>query len=248
MHGPSHLIIGWFTAEAAGLSSPRHRRIVAWSGFAPDFDVLAYLGAIVYYGFDKNLAFKQVWQVVHHRYTHGLGFVMLIGMVTFLIASRGNRSAKPANGQPMQVAVLSMTVAMIHIFCDVVAGGPTWPIYPIWPVSDVGWATSWSWTLADWPNTVILFACLFGMMWYAKYAGHSPLESLNYRLDRWFVTIIQQGSSEHVSEEDGTPVISTSPKRQIWIRVLVYLLLILLVIAVLAPLGFQINQLNLPRF
>jgi hypothetical protein len=74
MHGPSHLLISWFVAEAHGLDSPRDRRIVGLSGLAPDIDVLAYAGAIVYYGFDKDLAFENVRQVVHHRYTYGLGF------------------------------------------------------------------------------------------------------------------------------------------------------------------------------
>jgi hypothetical protein len=74
MHGPSHLLISRFVAEAHGLDSPRDRRIVALSGLAPDIDVLAYAGAIVYHCFDKDLAFENVRQVVHHRYTHGLGF------------------------------------------------------------------------------------------------------------------------------------------------------------------------------
>ena len=64
MHGPSHLLISWFVAEAHGLDSPRDRRIVALSGFAPDIDVLAYAGAIVYFGFDKDLAFEN-WQAKH---------------------------------------------------------------------------------------------------------------------------------------------------------------------------------------
>ena len=248
MHGPSHLIISWFTAEAAGLRSSRDRRIVALSGLAPDIDVLAYLGAIVYFGFDKELAFEHVWQVVHHRYTHGLGFVLLTGIVTFIVASRGTMPSEMAFRQVARVVVFSMIASIVHIFCDVVGGGPTWPVYPLWPVSDFGWAVNWSWTLADWPNTVILFLCLAGMMLYAKKSGRSVMESLNYNLDRWFVTIIQHGSSVTPDEPHHGDQSSVISKGTIRIRVFVYLSLALLIIAVLAPLGFQMDQLNLPRF
>ncbi len=60
MQAPSHLIISWFVAEACGIQSSRDRRIVALSGLAPDIDSLAYVGAIVYFRFDKDLAFEHV--------------------------------------------------------------------------------------------------------------------------------------------------------------------------------------------
>ncbi len=43
MQGPSHLLLSWYFAEAGGIATPRDRRIVAWSGLAPDVDVLAYV-------------------------------------------------------------------------------------------------------------------------------------------------------------------------------------------------------------
>ena len=248
MQGPSHLVISWFAAEAAGLKSPRDRRIVALSGLAPDIDVLAYLGGIVYFGFDKDLAFEHVWEVVHHRYTHGLGFVLLTGIFVFILASRGTRPGELAYRQAVRVAVLSMIASMVHVFCDVVGGGPTWPVYPLWPVSDFGWAVSWSWTLADWPNSVILFSCLAGMMLYARFSGCSPMESINYSLDKWFVTIIQRGSSVSPEERGSAELTSASSRESVWVRVFVYLVLILLIIVVLAPLAFQTGQLNLPKF
>lgn len=248
MQGPSHLIISWFAAEAAGLKSPRDRRIVALSGLASDIDVLAYLGGIIYFGFDKELAFEHVWQVLHHRYTHGLGFVLLTGIIAFIVASRGTRPGALAYRQVAGVAVLSMIASMVHVFCDVVGGGPTWPVYPLWPVWDFGWAASWSWTLADWPNTVILFSCLVGMMLYAKTSGCSPMESINYNLDRWFVTIIQHGSSISPDEAHNAKLTSARSRRRMRIRAFIYLFVILLIIAVFAPLGFQTDQLNLPQF
>ena len=248
MHGPSHLLISWFGAEAAGVASARDRRIVALSGLAPDIDVLAYLGGIVYFGFDKELALEHVWQVVHHRYTHGLGFTLLTGCIAFIIASRGTQMEQRAYRRAGGVALLSMAASMVHVFCDVVGGGPNWPVYPVWPVSDLAWAVDWSWTLADWPNTVILFLCLAGMMLYAKKSGHSPLESINYNLDRWFVTIIQTGSSAPAGNPQHLEQASIIGGGLTCSRLIIYCFLALLIIVVLAPLGFQIDQLNLPRF
>lgn len=244
MQGPSHLIISWFAAEAAGVVSARDRRIVALSGLAPDVDVLAYVGAILYFGMDRELAFERVWQVVHHRYTHGLGFVLLTAVVAFIFAGRGTRRGESAFRRAAGVAVLSMMASIVHIFCDVVGGGPTWPVYPLWPVSDAGWAVNWSWALGDWPNTLILFSCLAGMMFYARALGYSPLESVNDHLDRWFVRVIQQGTS---TSPDGSQDV-VARRRAVWTRVLIYLSLLLLILAVLLPLGFRADQLNLPQF
>ena len=64
MQGPSHLMLSWYLAEGAGVESPRDRRIVAWSGFAPDVDVVAYIGAIAWglakAGSDPQAAYEAV--------------------------------------------------------------------------------------------------------------------------------------------------------------------------------------------
>lgn len=232
MQGPTHLLISWYAAEAVGLDSPRNRRIVALSGLAPDLDVLAYVAGIGYYDFDRDLAFEHVWSVVHHRYTHGLGFILLTGIVAWLLV----RNREP--DQSLRVAALAMAACAIHVFCDLVGGGPTWPVYPAWPISDFAWSAPWSWTLAQWPNTVILFSLLAGMFLYARLAARSPLESINYRLDHWFVTIVRQGAYPEAAGQR----ISSGGNRSL--RIWIYLFLALLVLAVLAPLDFDASQFN----
>ena len=209
MQGPSHLMASWYFGEALGLRSPRERRIVAWAGFAPDVDVLAYIVALAYYRLDKDLAFENVWQVVHHRYTHNLAFVLLTGAVAWWLA--GARRAS--------VAIAAMLASSIHNFLDIAAGGPTWPVYPLWPLSDRPWSASWSWTIGEWPNLVVLFACLGGMLLYAKFAGRSPLECFGDRADAWLVRTVRGGAP-----------VSGRVRWLIWGAVL------LVVIAVLAPL------------
>lgn len=256
MQAPSHLITSWFVAEACGIKSARNRRIVALSGLAPDIDSLAYVGAIVYFRFDKDLAFEHVWEVIHHRYTHGLGFVVLTGIVAYLATTRFSvfRAGKrnDVNAGPTDragnVALLCMLVSAIHVFCDVVGGGPTWPVFPAWPLSDFAWAVDWSWTLGEWPNSVILFACLAGMMVYARVAGYSPMESINYGFDRWFVRIIEHGSDSPPDVSQGSETRAVDKWKPVRVRILVYGLLILLAIAILLPLGFDLDKLHLPNF
>ena len=233
MQGPSHLMLSWFFADASRLDAANARRIVAWSGLAPDIDVLAYIGAILWYGLDKDLAFENVWQVVHHRYTHNLSFVLLTGIVAWLLASRY------AAARASRVALLSVLAAALHNFCDIVGGGPTWPIYPLWPLSEFGWTAGWSWPLSEWPNTGILFSCLAATMLYAKFAGRSPLELFGGRADSWFAGVVQQGSD--ASHAAVRPSEATMRKR-LRLRLIIWVLVVLVTVAVLAPLGFRIGN------
>lgn len=216
MQGPSHLVISWFFADASGLGKPRERRIVAWAGLAPDVDVVAYLGAIVWYRFDQGAAFENVWKVIHHRYTHNLAFALVAGIVAYGLARGDGRSR-------LRVALLALLACALHNFLDLVGGGPTWPIYPLWPASDFPWHASWSWTIGDWPNIVVLAACLIGTLAFGRFAGYSPLECFGDRADRWMVTVVRQGRTQ-----------STGRMRAaIWAAVLIA------AVAILAPLGFN---------
>jgi membrane-bound metal-dependent hydrolase YbcI (DUF457 family) len=229
MQGPSHLVISWFIAEASPLDSARDRRIVAWAGLAPDVDALAYVAALIYYRLDKELAFERVWSVVHHRYTHGLAFIALTGIVAFWLC--GSRDGR----ERARVAMLAMLMSALHNFLDVVAGGPTWPIYPLWPVSDFPWHASWSWTIGEWPNVVVLVLCLGGTLLYGKLAGRSPMECFGDRADQWMVRILQQGSDSRVDDSD--PGAARARRKR---RIIIWTAVILATVAILVPLGFEV--------
>lgn len=228
MQGPSHLVISWFYAEASSLEQPRDRRIVAWAGLAPDVDVLAYIAALLYYRFDKELAFENVWRVVHHRYTHGLAFVALTGAVAYWLAGGRGREGS------VRVATLALLASAIHNFLDVVAGGPTWPIYPLWPLSDAAWHASWSWTIGEWPNIVVLVACLAATLAYGRALGRSPMECFGGAADRWMVRILQSGSDAPAGAAD--PAASRALARR---RILIWTAVVAAALAILAPLGFN---------
>ncbi|MFW6146650.1 MAG: metal-dependent hydrolase [Planctomycetota bacterium] len=202
MQTSSHLILGWCVGEAAGLSTPRLRRIVALAGVAPDLDTVPYLAAYVWFGFDRQLAFTRIHQVHHHRYTHGVGFLVLVAVLCGLyILWRGpGRADVPTSRPPARrraalgVGVLAGAAVLVHLFCDLIGSGYDWPLYPYWPVSDAARALSWSWELDAWPNRLLLWGLLAGSFVYARYAGHSFVESFHYRLDRRIVRILQTGS------------------------------------------------------
>lgn len=218
MQGPSHLALSWFLADASGLERPRERRIVAWAGFAPDVDVLAYVGAIAWYKGDKDAAYENVWKVVHHVYTHNLAFVLVVGALSWWLA-RGEARAR------MRVAAFAMLACALHNFLDLAGGGPTWHIYPLWPASGFAWSVPWSWTIGEWPNIVVLVACLAGTLAYARVAGRSPLECFGDRADRWLVTVVRQGA-----------VRSSRSARARWV---IWAAVVIATVAILAPLGFN---------
>jgi len=219
MQGPTHLMVSWYFAEATRAPTARDRRIVAWAGLMPDVDVLAYLAALVYYRFDKELAFENVWKEVHHKYTHNLSFVVVMGIVAYFLASAGDARHKA------RIAGLAMLTCALHNFLDVVGAGPTWPIYPLWPLSAAGWHATWSWTIGDWQNIVIFVLLTAGMFAYAKARGRSPIECFGDRADAWFCGIVRG----EARARDSNP-------RLRWI---IWGALLLGVVAVLAPLGFN---------
>jgi hypothetical protein len=132
--------------------------------------------------------------------------------------------------------MLAMLASGLHNFCDIVGGGSTWPIYPLWPLSDFGWTADWSWTLSEWPNTVILFSCLAATLLYAKFAARSPVELFGGRADRWFAGVVQQGSDKSAGDDSSN---EATARGRVPLRLIIWVLVILVTIAVFAPLGFK---------
>ena len=233
MQGPAHLVVSWFTAESCGFDNPRSRRIIALAGLSPDFDVIAYIAAYVYFGFDRNLAYENVWVTVHHHYTHGLGFAVLAGCAAWLWARSGSPALAPQDAS-VRVGLFAFLAVLLHVFFDLIAAGPRFPVYPFWPLNDFGWTVSWSWELKSWPNQVITLSCLVAILLYARLAGRSPLESISYRLDAWVVEITQTGSAGHA--RDGAVASRVMGlERGVFIRLCVYLTLAVVCAVVVIP-------------
>lgn len=233
MQGPAHLVVSWFTAESSGFQEARSRRIIALAGLSPDFDVIAYLLAYIYFGFDRDLAYENVWTTVHHHYTHGIGFAVLVGFLAWTWA-RSGPIASHNRDAAAKVGFFSFLMVLLHVFFDLIAAGPRFPVYPLWPLSDLAWTVSWSWELKAWPNQVITLVCLAAILLYARLAGRSPLESINYRLDAWVVKITQQGSDRRPDGAASAPN-TMGIDRALYVRLWVYLALLAVCSIVIIP-------------
>lgn len=203
MHFAQHIIISWFAAEASGIDNLTEKRMVTFAGVLPDIDVLPYAAGIGYnwlYGgmpFSAAMqkAFDDIHLPVHHHYTHGIGFIV----ITFFLALFICRISKSCINN-IKVPLLSAGMVLLHCLCDVLASGPNWPVYPLWPFSDISWGYSWSWTLADWENIVILLVCLAAARQYGVYKGRTVVEVFSPRADRWFVNLIRGTSMNNVKK------------------------------------------------
>jgi hypothetical protein len=226
--------------DACGLDTRRDRRIVGLAGLAPDADAFAYIAAYVAFGFDIDRAYSEVWVVMHHYYTHGVGFAMATGVVAWLLATRpAGVSAWAAQRHLFKVAGLAFLVSLTHVFYDVVAAGPRFPVYPWWPFSDLAWTTSWSWELRDWPNQVITFAVIAATLLYARLAGRSPVESFSYRLDEAVVRIMREGSTTPRTAAVQEKRLLGLP-RTTAVRLLVYLLVGTVTAAIVIPVSSEL--------
>ncbi|MCP5199954.1 MAG: metal-dependent hydrolase [Gammaproteobacteria bacterium] len=179
MQGPAHLGLGWLLG--ARLGERRNRRIVGLAGLAPDIDIVVYPLAWLAGGCDLDHAFA-VYAGVHHRYTHGIVFALAAGLLAWRLA---------AGRQRVRVALLSVLAVALHLAGDVIASGPAWPVYPLWPWSDLAWGVAWSWNASDWRNvTLSALAVVMALGWSYR-RGHSPLECVSYRADDWMSSVMR---------------------------------------------------------
>lgn len=213
MQGPAHIGIGWVIGVAGGLRSRRDRRIVGLAGLAPDIDILVYPAAWLSYGFDLDRAFA-LYANVHHRYTHGIAFVVLAAVVAWRMAA----------GRRGLVALLTALAVVAHVVCDVIASGPAWPVHPLWPWHDWAWSVAWSWNASDPRNIAVSAAAVIMMLGASWKRGYSPLECFSYRADDWMASVMR-GEFE------------ASPR----FRLVLYSSLALVSVAVLLPLWFYLR-------
>lgn len=179
MQGPAHIGVGWLLGEIAGLKARRDRRIVGLAGIAPDIDVIIYPLAYIFYLGDLDAAFA-VYAALHHRYTHGVLFLLLAG------AAAWRRASPECRAKVLLLAMLSVT---LHVGGDVVASGQAWPIFPFAPFAEISWTVAWSIEASDWRNVGLSFAAITMPLVYARYYGYSPLECFSYRADAWPIAV-----------------------------------------------------------
>jgi hypothetical protein len=135
MHIPTHLMFSWVIGHR--LVERRDQVLVAWAGVAPDLDGLSILAGVEAYG---------RW---HHVLTHGLTPGLLIG--TLLSCWGKDR---------MKVWWLSLCAFHLHLLCDLLGSGPSWPLQYFWPLSETMYGTFFGWELDSWQNWVVAIATI----------------------------------------------------------------------------------------
>lgn len=140
MQVPTHLAISWLIGHR--LTERRDRRLVAWSGVAPDLDALSILGGVGAYS------------EYHHVLTHGLVACVLFTALWTALAR-----------QRWKVLLLSLAAFHLHLICDLLGSGVDWPIVYFYPFSRHEFLTPYGWPLASPQNAAVWLAAMTANIW-----------------------------------------------------------------------------------
>ena len=140
LHFLTHIGLSWIIASL-GRRSVRDRWLITLAGVLPDLDGTGILWS------------ADAYTSVHRAAGHGLAFALLWTALTLYRAD-----------QPGRTAGLAMLSFHAHLLLDLVGTGGL-PIRYFWPLSDRGWSYAGRWTLASWPNAVVMGLTLLGVLW-----------------------------------------------------------------------------------
>ena len=140
MQVPIHLAISWMIGHR--LPERRDRRLVTWSGVAPDLDALSLMGG------------AGAYSEYHHILTHGV-VAAVVGTIIWTACARQRR----------KVFVLSLLAFHVHLLCDWLGSGRDWPILYFYPFSWHEYFTPYGWPLASPQNAVIWLMAVALAIW-----------------------------------------------------------------------------------
>jgi inner membrane protein len=152
MQVPIHLAVSWLIGHH--LPERRDRRLVAWSGVAPDLDALTLLaGAGAYSGY-------------HHVIAHGL-VAAVVGTALWTALAR----------QRLKVLLLSLVAFHVHLLCDLLGSGRDWSIVYFFPFSRHEYMSPYGWPLASPQNALVWLAAVAATVWIAIKRGRTFAEA-----------------------------------------------------------------------
>jgi inner membrane protein len=139
LHFLTHIGLSWIVANA-GRRASRDRWLIIAAGVLPDLDGVGILWS------------EPAYVAVHRAAGHGLLFIALWTLGVVRYAER-----------PMSTVALAVLSFHLHLLLDAVGTGGL-PIRYFWPLSDAGWSYAGRWTLASWPNAVVMTLTLLGVL------------------------------------------------------------------------------------
>jgi membrane-bound metal-dependent hydrolase YbcI (DUF457 family) len=147
-----HLAISWLIGHR--LPERRDRRLVTWSGVAPDLDALSLLAGAA--------AYSEYHRVVTHS--------LVAAVVTTAICAACARKR-------WKVTLLSLLAFHVHLVCDLVGSGRDWPIVYFYPFSRHEFCTPYGWPLASPQNAVAWLAAVALTIWIGITRGRTFAEA-----------------------------------------------------------------------
>ena len=139
LHFLTHVGLGWIVASL-GRRSRGDRWLITLAGVLPDLD-----GAGILWS-------THAYASLHRAAGHGLVFAVTWTALTLWLADRR-----------WGAAALATVSLHAHLVLDLVGTGGL-PIRYFWPVSDWGASYAGRWTLASWPNVVVMTVTLLGVL------------------------------------------------------------------------------------
>lgn len=152
MQVPIHLAISWLIGHR--LRERRDRRLVTWSGVAPDLDALSLLGGAATY------------IEYHHVLTHSV-VAAVAGTVIWTACAR----------ERWKVLLLSLLAFHVHLVCDLVGSGRDWPVVYFYPFSRHEYYTPYGWPLASPQNALVWLAAVALTVWIGITRGRTFAEA-----------------------------------------------------------------------
>jgi hypothetical protein len=174
-----HAELSWLAALK--VSSLCDRRLIVFSGIAPDIDGLTILAGNEAYGH---------W---HHLVFHGFFSALLTAGICAIFAER-----------KLLVAGMALLAFHLHLFCDLLGSGPGWPIAYFWPLSDHFYGWEGGWELVSWQNTVIGMVVTLTCLGAALFARRTFTEVFSVAADQQVVRAIRNRAIRSADVADGS--------------------------------------------
>jgi hypothetical protein len=190
----THFFVSWAFAEAAS-KNIRDRRLIVFSGVAPDIDGLgALVDSISPLIGGPHTTFYTNY---HHILLHGLPGAMLIAVIAALTGK-----------ERLRCAIAVFAAIHLHLFCDMLGSrGPMpddiWQIHYLAPISmKMTMAWSGQWRLDSWQNFLITLIFLSLAFVRAVRFGQSPVMIFSEQADQAVADVLRNRWQQLTSDKE----------------------------------------------
>jgi len=179
----THALLGW----SAGTRLSRQGKdvaLIAVASMLPDVDGLGAVIDII------NGGAAHYFTEFHHKFGHSILFCLLLMPIVYWLSRKNIR-----------LTAWFVGIFHLHLFCDIIgARGPDgyqWPIYYLWPFSDIGFSWFGQWYINAWPNILLTILLIFDFLRRSARLGFTPLFLVSRGADSVLVDTLQKRFGGH---------------------------------------------------